>query len=114
MDDDLLRGFAETVVLLRRVERGRDPMNAPVFEEVADEVPGVLVNFSADSLGDAARPEGQRTDATLCFPLSFRRPVRGCDVLVRGERYRIEWACEPPASSVVPYGATAGAVRVDG
>lgn len=114
MDDDLLAAFGETVALLERAEAGRDAMNQPVWEERPVEVPGVLVNFGASALGDAARPTGQRTDAVLCFPVGFDRDVRGTDALVRGERYRIEWQRPAPRVSVVPYGVTAGAVRIDG
>lgn len=114
MDDDLLAAFGETVVLLEREEAGRDAMNQPVWEERPAEIPGVLVNFDAGALGDDLRPAGQRTDAVLCFPAGFDRDVRGMDVLVRGLRYSIEWRRPAPEASVVPYGVTAGAVRVDG
>lgn len=114
MDDDLLAAFGEAVVLLERAEAGRDAMNQTVWEERPSEIGGVLVNFSAGELGDDMRPAGQRTDAVLCFPTGFGRGVRGMDVLVRGLRYRIEWCRPAPEANVVPYGVTAGAVRVDG
>lgn len=114
MDDDLLAAFGETVALVECEEVGRDAMNQPVWDERPAEVGGVLVSFSADGLGDDMRPAGQRTDAVLCFPAGFDREVRGMDVLVRGLRYRVEWCRPAPEANVVPYGVTAGAVRVDG
>ena len=108
MDEDLLAAFGEAVFLMEGEGAERDAMNRPVAgEERSIEVSGVLVNFDA-------RPAGQRTDAVLCFPAGFERDVRGMDVLVRGLRYRVEWCRPAPEANVVPYGITAGAVRVDG
>lgn len=114
MDENLLAAFGETVVLLEREEAERDAMNQPVWEERPVEVPGVLVNFDAGALGDDLRPAGQRADAVLCFPSGFDRDVRGMEVRVRGLRHCIKWCRPAPEASVVPYGATAGAVRFDG
>ena len=115
MDEDLLAAFGEAVFLMEGEGAERDAMNRPVAgEERSIEVSGVLVNFDAGALGDDARPAGQRTDAVLCFPAGFERDVRGMDVLVRGLRYRVEWCRPAPEADVVPYGITAGAVRVDG
>lgn len=114
MGEDLLAAFGEAVSVVERAEIGRDPMNSPVRGEDFTEVSGVLVNFDAAALGDDARPAGQRIDAVLCFPAGFERDVRGMNVLVRGLRYRVKWCRPAPEANVVPYGITAGAVRVDG
>ena len=114
MGDDLLAAFGETVVLLEREEAGRDAMNQPVWEERPSEIGGVLVSFSAGELGDDRRHAGQRTDAVQSLPSGFGRDVGGMDVLVRGLRYRVEWCRPAPERNVVPYGVTAGAVRIDG
>lgn len=114
MGDDLLAAFGEEVLLFEPAEAGRDDMNAPVRAWRARAVGGVLVNFSAEALGDDLRPAGQRADAVLCFPAGFREDVRGWEAEVRGLRHRIEWCRPAPASAPVPYGVTAGAVRVDG
>lgn len=107
----------ETVTVVSFEEGGRDAMNAPVLREVAEEVADVLVCPGATSDVSASnRPDGTSAAYTLHFPKTFSGSLRGCDVVVRGERLRIVGDPRPYTAENCPtrWWMQAEAVRVDG
>ncbi len=88
----LLRG--ETVRVLQYVEGEPDRYGEPTGEWVGRAVANVLVcpadtADSDESLG-ADRPHGTRHSYALHFPKSYKGPLRGCRVEVRGEVLEVE------------------------
>lgn len=84
MVDSVIRG--ETVVVLREVEIGRDPFDAPIVDWVDELVPDVLVAPGArGDVVDSNRPDGVEVQWTLHFPKTFKGSLRGAEVSVRGQ-----------------------------
>lgn len=77
----------ETVTVLRRVQTGLDEGNNPVYEDVAEEVPNVLVEPpGGENSTNSDRPDGVIVDAALYFPRSFQGgSVRGAKIRIRDD-----------------------------
>lgn len=76
---------AETVIVERRTETGRDPGNNPIWEWVAETVDDVLV--SPGSLSDVegtTRPDGVLVKFTLHFPKGYPETLANARIRVRG------------------------------
>ena len=78
-----------SVTVIRRQEVGTDPFNAPIYENVSEDVAGVLITPGATSDLDASRPEGVRVAYTIHFPKSYAKTLKGCLVQYLGDTYRI-------------------------
>lgn len=78
-----------SVTVIRRQEVGKDPFNAPIYENVREDVDGVLVTPGATADLDPSRPEGVRVAYTVHFPKGYGKPLRGCSVVIKGKSYRV-------------------------
>lgn len=107
---------SSTVTVTRREQVGTDAFNAPVYEEVDEEVGGVLPQPGATADLAAERPDGVSVDMTFHFPRGYSKSLRGCRVTYGGKRYEVVGDPQPtmPELTPGPFGLTAEAVRVDG
>ena len=83
--------IGETVTIHRWRQTGVDAGNNPVWEPVDEPVENVLVQSpSGSNAGDTTRPDGITVDLTLQFPRVYTGGrLRGCDITVRGLKYRV-------------------------
>lgn len=81
----------ETITVIRRIPAGVDEGNDPVYETVEESVDNVLVGPPSNAnASDSTRPEGIEISHDLLFPRAYTGgPLRGCDILLRGRRYRV-------------------------
>lgn len=110
----LIRG---EVVAVIRPSAARDELGEPVPGEPAVEVVGnVVVSPGATADLEASRPDGASVAYTLGFPKTFSKPLRGCEVEVRGERLRVVGDPRPYTAANVPgpWNYTAEVTRADG
>lgn len=110
----LIKG--ETVAVIDRPVT-RDEVGEPTYgEPVRTEVGDVLVAPGATADLDADRPEGVTVAYTLCFPKDFAGALRGREVEVRGEVFRVVGDPRPYAASNTPgpWNLTVGVTRADG
>ena len=106
----------EQVVVIRQVDK-RDELGEPIGEgETCEEVSNVVVAPGATADLDASRPDGVSVAYTLGFPKTFTGDLRGCDVEVRGTRYRV--IGDPQRNTAEntpgPWNYTAEVERIDG
>lgn len=110
----LIRGEPVTVV---RPSPSKDDLGEPVWgEPVRTAVPDVLVTPGATADMGASRPNGATVAFTLGFPKTFREPLRGCSVEVRGRAYEVVGDPQPltPENVPGPYNYTVEVTRSDG
>lgn len=116
MDSPVGLIIGEPVTVLRPTiefdELGEPTEGDPAREEVS---PVVVVPGATSDL-DATRPAGVEVAYTLCLPKTYRIPLRGCDVIVRGERLRVVGDPRPYTveNTPTPWNYTAEVTRVDG
>lgn len=81
----------EQVHVIRREITGVDAGNAPVYADgIIEPVDNVLVApASTADATDGNRPDGITVNLTLAFPRDYASSLHGCDVIIRGERYRV-------------------------
>lgn len=106
---------AEAVTVLREAVE-RDDLGEPVGGALtAEEVAAVVAPGPAAEL-EAARPAGVTVAYTLHFPKSYREPLRGCSVRVRGRLHRVVGDPQPYTESMVPgpWGLAVEVEAVDG
>jgi len=90
--------IGETVVVIRRVEAGRDPANEPIYETTRTPVDDVLVAPGPRTdIRDGIRPDGVDIVYSLHFPKTFSEDLRGCFIEVRDEStpYRVRGSPRP-------------------
>lgn len=77
----------ETITVIRRIRSGVDEGNNPVYEELRETVPNVLVDSpDGTDAGDSNRPDGMRVDAVFRFPRDYAGgPLDGCRIVLRGD-----------------------------
>ena len=104
-----------SVTVIRRQEVGKDPFNAPIYENVREDVADVLVTPGATSDLDASRPEGVRVVYTI-HALSQSKTLKGCLVQYLGDTYRIIGDPQPYMGDGTPgpWDMAAEVERVDG
>ena len=110
----------ETVTLLRRIKVGRDVLGNDVYEEVPEDVSGVLVSDGAQTdLTDPNRLEG----VEIAYTLDFRRSwlgvhpesLTGCAVIVRGKPCEVvRCSGDNRALAPTPWGLRCEVKRTDG
>lgn len=110
----LIRGGIVTVI--RPVDE-RDELGEPIGDgETREEVPNVVVAPGATADLDASRPEGVSVAYTLGFPKTYEGDLRGCEVEVGGERFRV--VGDPkrltPENTPGAWNYTAEVERIDG
>ena len=105
-----------SVTVIRRQEVGKDPFNAPIYENVREDVDGVLVTPGATSDLDASRPEGVRVVYTIHFPKGYGKALKGCLVQHLGDTYRVIGDPQPYLDDGTPgpWDMAAEVERVDG
>lgn len=94
-----------------------DDLGEPAFgEPTRTEVADVLVTPGATSDMGSERPNGATVSFTLGFPKSYREPLRGCTVEVRGKPYEVVGDPQPltPDNVPGPYNYTVEVTRADG
>lgn len=108
----------ETITVMRRTQTGLDEGNNPVYEDVAEEVPNVLVGApNGDNAGDSNRPDGIRIDANLYFPRDYKGDaLRGQTIVVRGHPYKVVGDPFPVDGGMTPteWNMTVPVTRSDG
>lgn len=105
-----------TVTVTRREQTGTDPFNAPVYDDVDEQVPGVLPQPGATDDLSAERPDGVTVDMTFHFPRGYSKSLRGCRISYGGVSYEVVGDPQPylPEITPGPFSTTVEAVRVDG
>lgn len=105
-----------SVTVIRRQKVGTDPFNAPIYENIREDVNGVLVTPGATSDLDASRPEGVRVVYTIHFPKGYGKTLKGCLVQYLGDTYRIIGDPQPYMDDGTPgpWDMAAEVERVDG
>lgn len=105
-----------SVTVIRRKEVGKDPFNAPIYENVRENVAGVLVTPGATSDLDASRPEGVRVVYTINFPKGYGKTLKGCLVQYLEDTYRVIGDPQPYMGDGTPgpWDMPAEVERVDG
>lgn len=77
------------VTLVTRERTGADPLGAPTFSESETVVHDCLVAPGAtDDLGEG-RPEGASVSYTVHWPKTFSGSLKGCSVVIDGERLEV-------------------------
>lgn len=80
----------ETITVLRRVKTGVDAGNNAIYKTTEELVGNVLVSPPTTADAGGERPDGITVDLNLAFPRTYTgEALRGCSVLVRGERYKV-------------------------
>lgn len=107
----------EKVTVLRYVETGKDMGNNPMSDDVRESVDNVLIGppDTADAGGE--RPNGITVDLTLSFPRTYTgESLRGCDVVVRGHKYKVVGDPQPVDGGLTPtaWNMTVRVFRSDG
>ena len=84
----LLRGRG--VEVIHKVEGDPDELGAPTVAERRETVQNVLVcpGATVDAV-ESMRPDGVTVAYTLAFPKPYAADLRGAEVEVRGERFRV-------------------------
>lgn len=93
----------ENVTVIRYVETGKDVGNNPIFDDIREKVGNVLVGppDTADAGGE--RPNGITVDLNLSFPRDYTgEPLRGCDIIVRGCKYKVVGDPQPVDGGLTP------------
>ena len=106
---------SETVTVLRPAV-DRDDLGEPVGGAVAaEDVPAVVAPGPASEL-DASRPSGTVVAYTLHLPKSYRGPLRGCSVRVRGRLHHVVGDPQPYTEPMLPgpWGLPVEVEAVDG
>ena len=105
-----------SVTVIRRQEVGKDPFNAPICEDIREDVDGVLITPGATADLDPSRPEGVRVAYTVHFPKGYGKSLRGCSVVIGGETYRVIGDPKPYMADGTPgpWAMAAEVERVDG
>lgn len=95
----------ETVVVIRRVEVGRDPANEPIYETTRTRVDDVLVAPGPrNDIDGINRDDGVDVVYNLHFPKTYAEDLRGCYVEVRGEEpaFRVRGSPRPYTAENTP------------
>lgn len=105
----------EAVTVIRPVVE-RDGLGEPTYGEPARTDLMAVVTPGATADLDADRPEGVSVAFTVHLPKTYRDPVRGCEVELRGERFRVVGDPKPytPASTPGPWNYPVEVTRADG
>lgn len=87
----------ETVTVYRHTQIGVTPGNTPIKEWRSEVVEDVLVAPGPrHDLVESVRPVGVLIAWNLHFPKTFNKPLRGCEISVRGgPRLKVVGAPEP-------------------
>lgn len=94
--------FGETVEVVRPVVE-YDELNEPVEGEPETElVDNVLVAPGSTTDMDEKRPQGVSVVFTLHFPKTYTKPLRGCQIKVRGTLYEVVGDPQPYTEANVP------------
>ena len=79
-----------TVILVDKVERGRDPFGAPIYEDVEIPIQNVLVApTSSDDVIHQLSLTGRKIVYTLAIPKGDRHDWEGREVRFFGQRFRV-------------------------
>lgn len=79
----------EKIILIDRIEKGRDSFNAPIYEEKEIEVEDVLIgNPSAEDIVNDVSLYGKHISLVLGIPKGDKNNWKDKEVIIRGERYR--------------------------
>lgn len=108
-----LVSLGERVTVRNHVEVGRDAYNIPVTEPHDEVVVGVLVQPATESMV-LDRETETRVVYALHFPKTWNKPLKGCDVFVRGEWFRVVNDPRPHAWSPTAFNYTVRVARIDG
>lgn len=93
----------ETVTVLRHVATGKDMGNNPIFDDVQESVDNVLVGPPTTADAGGERPNGITVDLNLSFPRTYAgEGLRGCDIIVRGHRYKVVGDPQPVDGGLTP------------
>lgn len=84
----LLRG--QSVEVIHMDEGALDELGSPIVTERRETVQNVLVcpGATVDAV-ESMRPDGVTVAYTLAFPKPYAADLRGAEVEVRGERFRV-------------------------
>lgn len=80
----------------------------------------LVENVSVQPFGtadlSADRPDGSRVEWTLYFPKTYKKSLRGCEVVVRGDTYAVVGDPQPWSEHVAlnPWNRVVVVVKVDG
>lgn len=105
--------MAERVTVRHFVEVGRDAHHEPVTEHVDEVVHGVIVQVANDKMM-LDRNDETRVAWNLHFPKTYRAPLRGCHVLVRGAWYEVVGNPQPEGWSPIGWDYTVKVAVIDG
>lgn len=79
-----------TVTLISKVETGKDPLGAPIYEDVEIEVENVLVSpTSTDDIVNQLTLTGKKAVYTLAIPKGDTNTWEGQEVRFFGKRWRV-------------------------
>lgn len=105
------------MTVVSRVQDGFDSYGEPIWEESRRVVDDVLVApAGTDDLTGSTRTYGDKTVIDLYFPKTFSGDLRGADVVVRGQVFRVEGDpfMHTPANIPTRWWIEVRAVLVDG
>lgn len=103
------------VTLFTRVQSGTDEFNAAIYDEQSQVVEDVLVYPSSTADLGAERPEGATVDYTLYWPKTFTGELKGAQVEIGGERFKVVGDPRPiPHNCPTRWNRTSEVVKVYG
>lgn len=96
-----MRGI--TVTLINRVQTGEDPLGAPVYEEVPEEIENVLVApASAQDVLDSTQLYGRKAVYTLGIPKGDAHQWENRHVEFFGERWHVFGIPQKGIDALIP------------
>lgn len=80
----------EGVTVLYPKEGALDEMGEPVITWESENVENVLFAPSSASDLEVKRPDGTRESVIFHFPKTYKRNLRGCKIIYKGETFRVK------------------------
>jgi hypothetical protein len=78
-----------TVTLINKIETGKDPLGAPIYEDAEIEVDNVLVSpMSSEDVVNTLNLTGKKAVYTLAIPKGDENDWEDAEVIFFGERWR--------------------------
>ena len=79
-----------TVTLINKIETGKDPLGAPIYEDVEVEVDNVLVKpTSSEDIINRLTLTGKKAEYTLAIPKGDTNLWEDQEVIFFGKRWRV-------------------------
>lgn len=95
--------IGETVTVHTKTKTGTDALNVPTYSWASEDVENVLVTpGTLHDVDGTIRPDGVKVAYTLHFPKLFHKSLRGAEVTVRGQRFRVIGDPKPYTAANTP------------